>query len=913
MRKAVSERNGPWQYAHTAFVANHEEERGEAMSNLKRTVLHDRHAALGAKIVEFGGWEMPLFYPAGIVEEHLVTRKEAGLFDVSHMGRFTVRGQGALRFLNHVLTNNAGALDMRMVGAQYTLLSNEMGCTIDDAFLYRFSNDEFLLVVNAANAEKDWLHLQRILQSFPDVELINHTEEIAMLSLQGPESRRILEWVLDPGSLPEPMRNAVSVGALAGVGARIARTGYTGEPLCFELFVKREDAARVWDLLLAKGAAPAGLGARDTLRLEAGLPLYGHELGRDPEGKDMPLFTFPFARIGVSFSPVKGEFIGREPLARQFEALGRIMKRDCSMRTVLPRIIQPVAVAGRGVARSGAGVFKDGRAVGFVTSGTMVPYWVFEGEGLRSVRTDQKQLRSICMACMDCEVLEGDRLTIDIRGKQVDAVVVPHHLRSEAPPCARPIVWDHALETKAVPSGETPYKIRTLLEKALQNTLWRQEQCINLIPSEMTPSPMVRLLSVMDPAFRYAEHKRTKAFYDAEVYYYQGTDFIDEVERALQAEMCRFLGCAEVETRVISGQMANMTVFSAMVDYINRTDRKREPRRIRQVMNNYIGKGGHLSAQPMGALRDFVARDPKTERPAVVPFPVLRENPYKIDVPAALVLIDEFKPEFIIFGKSMVLHKEPVAEIRRFLDDQRIDAVILYDMAHVLGLVGPYFQEPFKEGADLVTGSTHKTFFGTQRGVVGSPFLEHQERYELWEAVMRRSFPGSLSNHHLGTLLGLLAAAYEMNAFKDEYQQRVITNAKAFARALKECGLKVAGDPTIDFTETHQVIVNVGYGRGPEAAKRLEENNIICNYQAMPDEEGFTASGALRMGVSEMTRFGMGPADFRELAVLLSDAVAKNVRVVDQVRKLRARFCDLQYCFKGEEVADVLHRMRELF
>ncbi|MBS1237860.1 MAG: glycine cleavage system protein, partial [Deltaproteobacteria bacterium] len=291
MRKAIPERNGPWQYAHTAFVANHEEERGEAMSNLKRTVLHDRHAALGAKIVEFGGWEMPLFYPAGIVEEHLVTRKEAGLFDVSHMGRFTVRGQGALRFLNHVLTNNAGALDMRMVGAQYTLLSNEMGCTIDDAFLYRFSNDEFLLVVNAANAEKDWLHLQRILQSFPDVELINHTEEIAMLSLQGPESRRILEWVLDPGSLPEPMRNAVSVGTLAGVGARIARTGYTGEPLCFELFVKREDAARVWDLLLAKGTAPAGLGARDTLRLEAGLPLYGHELGQDPEGKDMPLFT----------------------------------------------------------------------------------------------------------------------------------------------------------------------------------------------------------------------------------------------------------------------------------------------------------------------------------------------------------------------------------------------------------------------------------------------------------------------------------------------------------------------------------------------------------------------------------------------------------------------------------------------
>ena len=582
------------------------------------------------------------------------------------------------------------------------------------------------------------------------------------------------------------------------------------------------------------------------------------------------------------------------------------------MKSVLPRIIQPVAVAGRGVARGGAGVFREGTPVGFVTSGTMVPYWVFEGDGLHAVRTEQRQLRSIALACMDCDVLEGDRVAIDIRGRPVDAVVVPYHLRSEAPPYARPILWDHALESKPLPSGEAPYRIRTLLEKTLQNTLWRQQQCINLIPSEMTPSPMVRLLSVMDPAFRYAEHKKSKAFYDAEVYYYQGTDFIDEVERALQVEMCRFLGCAEVETRAISGQMANTTVFSAMVDYINRTDRKREPRRIRQVMNHYIGKGGHLSAQPMGALRDFVASDPKTERPAVVPFPVLRENPFKIDVPASLDLIDEFRPELIIFGKSMVLHKEPVAEIRRFLEDQGIDAVILYDMAHVLGLVGPHFQEPFKEGADLVTGSTHKTFFGTQRGIVGSPFLAHQERYELWEAVLRRSFPGAVSNHHLGTLLGLLAAAYEMNTFKDEYQKKVIANAKAFARALKECGLEVAGDPAMDFTETHQVIVSVGYGRGPEAARRLEENNIICNYQALPDEEGCTASGALRMDVTEMTRFGMEPADFKELAAILSEAILKQRRVIDEVRSLRARFGQLRFCFKGEEYADVLHRMYEL-
>ena len=423
---------------------------------------------------------------------------------------------------------------------------------------------------------------------------------------------------------------------------------------------------------------------------------------------------------------------------------------------------------------------------------------------------------------------------------------------------------------------------------------------------------MTRLLSVMDPAFRYAEHKKSKAFYDAEIFYYQGTEFIGEVERMLEDELRVFLGCDHVETRLISGQMANTAVFSAMVDYINRADRKREPRRIRYVMNNHIGKGGHLSAQPMGALKDYVARDYRTERPAVVNFPVLTENPYKVDVTATLKLIDMFRPELIIFGKSMVLHKEPVADVRQFLDDQKIDSVVMYDMAHVLGLIGPHFQQPFVEGADLVTGSTHKTFFGTQRGIVGSCFQEHEERYELWEALERRAFPGAVSNHHLGTLVGLLMAAYEMNHFKGEYQAKVISNAKAFARALSDSGLNVAGDPAIDFTETHQVVVHVGYSQGAEIARLLEANNIICNYQASTDEEGFTASGALRMGVSEMTRFGMEEEDFRALAGLIHDVVISNSNVTDQVKALRGRFREIRFCFSGDEYADVIQRLHGL-
>ncbi|MBW2367918.1 MAG: glycine cleavage system protein T, partial [Deltaproteobacteria bacterium] len=166
--------------------------------------------------------------------------------------------------------------------------------------------------------------------------------------------------------------------------------------------------------------------------------------------------------------------------------------------------------------------------------------------------------------------------------------------------------------------------------------------------------------------------------------------------------------------------------------------------------------------------------------------------------------------------------------------------------------------------------------------------------------------------HHLGTLLGLFMAAYEVNAFKDDYQARILENAKAFARALKDVGLDVAGDPDVSYTETHQVVVRVGYGKGPEIAGRLEENNIIVNYQAAPDEEGFTASGALRMGVSEMTRFGMRAADFVELAQLIHDVVVDGKTVTPAVIDLRARFLDMQFCFSPEEFEGAIEQIHQL-
>jgi aminomethyltransferase len=410
------------------------------MSQTQRTPFYKRHEELGAKIVEFGGWDMPIQYPSGTVKEHLATRKGAGLFDVSHMGRFVVRGPKALAFLQHVLTNNAEALDGKPIGAQYTVIPNETGGAVDDAYLCRFDEEEYLLVVNASNLRKDWDHLQAGAREFGGVELIDRTEEMVMLALQGPASQDLLEQVVESGRLPEPMRNAVGVVTIAGARVAVSRTGYTGEPLCFELFADREDGLALWDLLVEKGATPVGLGARDTLRLEAGLPLYGHEFGRDPEGKEIPILAFPLARFALSLSPLKGEFVGRGALQKQLAALEKILSKDFSAISDLPRVIRPIALTGRGIARTGAKVFTGDRHIGTVTSGTMVPYWVFEEEGSHVKRTDEHKMRPICLALIDSDVVKDEKVQIEIRGKAVEAVVVGRHLRSDKPPYARPVI-----------------------------------------------------------------------------------------------------------------------------------------------------------------------------------------------------------------------------------------------------------------------------------------------------------------------------------------------------------------------------------------------------------------------------------------------------------------------------------------
>jgi glycine/serine hydroxymethyltransferase len=453
--------------------------------------------------------------------------------------------------------------------------------------------------------------------------------------------------------------------------------------------------------------------------------------------------------------------------------------------------------------------------------------------------------------------------------------------------------------------------VRHLMEEAVQNTTWRQKQCFNLIPSEMTPSLLVKMCEISDPAGRYAEHRTMKG---NEIYFYQGIDFIKEVEDKVKEEMKQYFNCKEIEPRPISGQMANEVVFKALVKFLNRDRKEGNPqRRITLVMNNLLTHGGHLSSQPMGALFNYVDIDVSSGEDKVVNFPISSDCHYKTDTAKLTDILDQERPELIVFGKSMFLHAEPVAHVYNIVKDWDPRPVIMYDMAHVLGLYGA-FQEPLKEGADVVTGSTHKTFFGPQRGIIASNMEKKTPLRKLWLDIRSRAFPGSTSNHHLGTLLGLLMAAYEMNTYKDEYQTAVRNNAKAFAKYLHERGIDVEGDETDGFTETHQVVIRVRkHGNGMDIARRLENSNIITNYQALPDDESFLDPSGIRMGVSEMTRFGMQERDFEMLAEFVADIIMHDKHVADDVSKKRQDFLAMRYCLPKEEAIPLAKNILSVF
>ncbi|MCK5116346.1 MAG: hypothetical protein KAR44_07070 [Candidatus Aegiribacteria sp.] len=441
-------------------------------------------------------------------------------------------------------------------------------------------------------------------------------------------------------------------------------------------------------------------------------------------------------------------------------------------------------------------------------------------------------------------------------------------------------------------------KMDDLFGRIRENNLWRQRECINLIPSENTPSPLVKICELCDPAGRYAEHKRMKG---RDVYFYHGTDFIRRIEEEAVEAIKEYFQCSEAELRTISGQMANAVIFEGVTKFVNRSTPDGTFRKLRAVMNNDLGKGGHLSSQPFGALFNFVEINPETGKENCVNFPVMDSNPYRIDVPKMLEMVRRVRPELVIFGKSMFLYPEPIKEFADEVAEWEDRPVIMYDMAHVLGIYGA-FQAPLADGADVVTGSTHKTFFGPQRGVIVSNMAKKTPLRKLWLDITSRAFPGSTSNHHLATLLGLLVATTEMNEFKDEYQNRILSNARAFAKHLADNGLAVEGDPADGYTHTHQVVIRVAeHGEGSEIADRLQENNIIVNYQALPDDDTFLASSGIRTGVSEMTRYGMDEDDFGQLAELMARVIVKSEDVAGEVADFRKKYTKMRYTLPLEK------------
>lgn len=391
------------------------------MSELKRTPLYDAHVAAGATMVDFGGWEMPIQYPEGIVAEHLYDRKHCGIFDVSHMGRLIVEGPDRLAFLQEVLSSNAAALVPGR--AQYCMIPDETGGAVDDAYLYMFTEGNYMVVVNASNTDKDLEHFAKYLPDF-DCRVTNITDTYSSIAVQGPDSEKILKELSGSDFLTGPKKNDLNELTMEGRTVRISRTGYTGDPIGWELFIDANDVVWLWNRLIELGAKPTALGARDTLRLEAGLPLYGHELGTDHAGEEIPIFAVSLARFAVSFAEEKGDFVGRELLLAQKEG-------------GTPKKVFQVELRDRGVMRGGMDVYRDGEHVGWITSGTMVPYYNFDEEG-NILDTTGK--RSIGFAYLDSSVTKEDILEVDVRGKKLKASVVSRHMRQDLPPYGVPVL-----------------------------------------------------------------------------------------------------------------------------------------------------------------------------------------------------------------------------------------------------------------------------------------------------------------------------------------------------------------------------------------------------------------------------------------------------------------------------------------
>ncbi len=407
--------------------------------------------------------------------------------------------------------------------------------------------------------------------------------------------------------------------------------------------------------------------------------------------------------------------------------------------------------------------------------------------------------------------------------------------------------------------------IENLVEK--QNK-WRLGT-INLIASENVLSERARQVMGSDFTHRYAEGHPGER-------YYQGTEIIDEIENRLKKHLKTLFHCRQADVRPISGTIANDAVFSR---YILPGD---------VVMVNSTPGGGHISHHRVGSVGKYTRN--------IVNFPLTADG-YHTDVDRTAELIAALSPKVLILGKSLFLFPEPVKELAGICRERGI--ILLYDAAHVLGLIaGGCFQEPLKEGAQLVTGSVHKTFFGSQRGVILSNAGENE-----WRRIDKGAFPGSSSNHHLDTLVPLAISTYEMMEFGQEYARQTIANARFLGGKLHELGFKVQGE-AFGFTESHQLAVNVSeFGGGDEVARHLRDNGIILNMNLLPHEalQNVSNPAGIRLGVQEMTRFGMKEAEMDQIALFFKKCLLDGKYVGEEVQAYRQGFQKVYYSFDQHE------------
>ena len=410
------------------------------MPALNRTVFNEKHKDLGAVMVNCNGWQMPGHYPGGDLREHLCVRYHAGLFDDSHKGRFQITGSTALYFLQHVLTNNAELLSNGQ--SQYTIIQTDSGFAADDALLFRLAKNRYLLCVNAVNREHAWNHLHREALNFRDLYIQDKTFDLAMLCLQGPGAGRIIDKALKKVPALDKKKEHAENTLMAGTRVALAKSTDPGLPERLDLFMDREDALPVWDLLSDSGAEPVGLEAKESLRLESAMPLFGHELGLDPENSPIPIFASPFAPYMVSFSPKKGDFVGKDALLEQFQTRQRIVAHDCSDITALPRMIYPVAVKGQKRADRGDEVCRNGKRIGVVTSCAMVPLQSGADPGIDLRTGTAGEKHPLALALLDAATLPGQGIQVRIRDRFKDAFVVPFGGKPDSRLFSSAVLWD---------------------------------------------------------------------------------------------------------------------------------------------------------------------------------------------------------------------------------------------------------------------------------------------------------------------------------------------------------------------------------------------------------------------------------------------------------------------------------------